>query len=108
MQLFISTGHGPAWEGYQFAVNRISPSSKAVLEMCDGGWNWHKLASVDYKLDGNKLMIIIPRKLLGFATKPVNLQFKWADNCLKGGDITSAWTQGDTAPSGRARYIYQQ
>ncbi len=108
MQLFISTGHGPAWEGYQFAVNRISPSSKAVLEVCEGGWKWRKLASVDYKLDGNKLMIIIPRKLLGFATKAVDLQFKWADNCLKGGDIISAWTQGDTAPSGRARYIYKQ
>lgn len=108
MQLFISTGNGPAWEGFQFAVNRVSPGSKAVLEVCQGGWNWKKLADVDYKLQGKQLMITIPRKLLGLDGKRVQLQFKWADNCLKGGDIVTAWTMGDTAPSGRARYIYQQ
>ncbi len=108
MQLFISTGSGPAWEGFQYAVNRVSPGSKAVLEVCLGGWKWNKLADVDYKLQGNQLMVSIPRKILGLFGKPVNLQFKWADNCLKDGDILTAWTSGDTAPTGRARYIYQQ
>ncbi len=108
MQLFISTGKGPAWEGFQYAVNRVSPGSKAVLEVCQGGWKWKKLADVDYRLEGNQSMITIPRKLLGLAGKLVSLQFKWADNCLKDGDILTAWTHGDTAPSGRARYIYQQ
>ncbi|MHB1461663.1 MAG: hypothetical protein ACYC1M_10315 [Armatimonadota bacterium] len=108
MQLFISTGTGPAWEGFEYAVNRVSPGSKAVLEVCQGGWKWRKLADVDYKLQGNQLMITIPRKLLGLAGNRLNLQFKWADNCLKDGDILTAWTNGDTAPTGRARYIYQQ
>jgi len=89
----------PNWEGYHFIVNRAAPG---VLEVCTGGWNWKPVRKVRYAVNGNRLEIAIPRRLLGLpAGRPADIRFKWADNVQKPGDIMDFYLSGDVAPLGR-------
>ncbi|MDP4117826.1 MAG: stalk domain-containing protein [Bacillota bacterium] len=108
MRLFINTdrGYSTGWEGYDYVINRVSPTAeKAVLERSKTGWNWEKVADVDYKVDGNKMMITVPRNLIG-VNGNVDIEFKWNDNMQAQGDIMDFYTNGDTAPIGRFAYHY--
>jgi hypothetical protein len=53
-------------------------------------------------------MLAIPRAALGLsgAARPLQLDFKWADNIQKYGDINDFTTNGDSAPNGRFTYRY--
>jgi len=107
MRLFIRTCElKPHWEGFHYVVNRISPDRQAYLEACLGGWKWRLLEAVDYTLDGDRLILRIPRKALGLDTKAFGLWFKWADNNIADGDIMEVYTDGDAAPGGRFMYCY--
>lgn len=95
------------WEGYDFAVNRRAVcDGKACLEKYTPvGWEKHAL--IDYRLDGNKLMITIPKKLIGIDDNAhFSFEFKWADN-LPLNDIIYFYRDGDTAPLGRFNYLYR-
>jgi len=111
MSLFlrIKPTENKNWEGYDFVINRVTPEDgKAVLEQSEGGWNWKKVGNVTMKLDGNKLQLTVPRKLLGLDQKPSQFEFKWADNYQGEGDITSFYRDGDAAPIGRLNYVFQE
>jgi hypothetical protein len=58
------------------------------------------------KVEGNRLQLAIPKKLLGVESKPVRLEFKWADNYQGEGNIDSFYLDGDAAPIGRSNYVY--
>jgi len=106
MSLFIRTSNATAensWEGYDFVVNRVTPSGeKAVLERSSGGWNWTEAEKVAMKVEGNELHLAIPKKFIG-----AMFQFKWADNYQGEGDINSFYLDGDAAPLGRLNYVFQ-
>ena len=108
MRLLLDTGNGKDnWNGYEFIVNRLSPSpEKACLEASTGGWNWHKIAGVDYHLMGQMLQIKIPKSALGLSGGNFSIRFKWTDNTLENGDIMDFYLYGDTAPLGRFQYRY--
>jgi hypothetical protein len=108
MRLFIHTGRpGPSWHGYDFIVNRKAPSTGTTgLERSIGGWSWKPVTEVRYRVEGNELMIAIPRSALSLsASRPLTIDFKWADN-TKDDDIMSFTTDGDAAPNGRFNYRY--
>ncbi|MCL2349098.1 MAG: hypothetical protein FWC50_12665 [Planctomycetaceae bacterium] len=116
MTLFLNVdkpnGDMPNWEHYQFVINRVAPKeNQAVLERSTGGWHWEQPATVDCNVDciadGNQMRIIVPRKLLGFENKPVELQFKWADN-YQPDNLFSFYTDGDAAPLGRLNYVFTE
>ena len=50
----------------------------------------------------------VMRRLLGFGVPPVDLQFKWADNCPTSGNIDSFYIDGDAAPIGRLNYVFAE
>ena len=111
MMLLISVdgnaNHG--WEGYQFIVNRtVVNENTTVLEKSTGGWNWAKVAEVSYRVKGNELQVAIPRSALGIPTgkDDFKLDFKWADNLQKPGDVMDFYLSGDVAPDGRFKYRY--
>lgn len=113
MRLLINTDrtYKTGWEGYDFILNRISPTeNKAILEKWSGkeieDWKWEIAAEVDYKLSGNEMMIKIPRSVLGVISDVVDIEFKWNDNMQVQGDIMDVYTNGDTAPVGRFAYHY--
>ena len=111
MNLFLRSGvaGNGTWEGFDYVINRTAPSNgKMTVEKCTGGWNWEVVGTVSYKMEGNELMLAVPRSLLGIASgAPVDLQFKWVDHC-EAGNVMSFYTKGDAAPYGRFTYIYSE
>lgn len=110
MRLFLEIGgreNAPAWETFQYVVNRQTPGdTTALLEKSEGGWNWTAVGEVDYTVQGNLLQIKIPKKLLDIEGDNFTVNFKWADNTQKDGDIMDFYVSGDVAPLGRFKYQY--
>jgi len=110
MQLFLKAGSVKAgWEGYNFALNRLSPKDgTAILEKCLGGWKWSECAKVRYAASGREMELAIPLSDLGIKDKSsFTVEFKWVDNAAAGGDIQTCMRDGDSAPDGRFRYRYK-
>lgn len=108
MRLFIDTDSNAktGWEGYDLVVNRQAPGKKAVLEQSASGWAWNKLAEVEYRYEGNRMEVRIPRKY--FAQGPLRFQFKWSDNMQENGNIMDFLVNGDVAPAGRFNYAFSE
>jgi hypothetical protein len=95
------------WEGYDFIINRTVEGKDSWLERNVGGWKWEKVARVQLKIQGNELMLAVPRAALGLAGgEAVALDFKWWDNAQKPGDIMDTYLSGDAAPDGRFNFRY--
>jgi len=110
MMLFIRTGNPTHhdWNGYDYVVNRVSPGEGgAVLEKNNGGWNWLKAADVKFKVEGNEMMMSVPRKALKLTGASLQFDFKWVDNVKLPDDLTVLYVDGDTAPLGRFRFRYR-
>ena len=103
MTLFLNVNQAKA--GYDFCVNRLSPrDGKAVVEKVtrDG---YETLGRADIRFADNKLMLQVPKALLGIAGKAA-FTFKWADN-YEDGNLLSFYKKGDSAPYGRLNWVYK-
>jgi hypothetical protein len=97
----------PNWEGFNFRVNsRICGESETSVESCTGGWRWRQVGAAAYRVEGRRLHLAIPRKLLGIQPGGFAVEFKWIDNAQCPGDIWTASGAGAAAPDGRFRYRY--
>jgi hypothetical protein len=109
MRLFIGVNNtDPAWEGFNYVVNRtVKSKDETLLEKCQGGWKWSEKSSVEYSVSKNEMEIAIPLSDLGI-TNPdsFTIDFKWIDNAASNGDIQTCMRDGDAAPNGRFRYRY--
>lgn len=120
MTLFIDSGidGNKNWYGYDYAVNVVAPDGNtATLSKATGGnWGWEAAQEVQIKVEGNKMMLAIPRESIGIPDNNgqtlIDIQFKWADNYQKDEegnyDIWSFYIDGDAAPYGRLNYIYSE
>ncbi len=110
MWLLIDADANPktGWEGYDHVVNRTEVGAdSAWVERYVGGWSWAKVAKVSLRVSGDQLHLAIPRSSLGLVEDaPVALDFKWADNIQKPGDILDFYLSGDVAPEGRYKFRY--
>ena len=110
MRLFIDVvgvDDGKNWETYEYMLNRQSPTAdKATLERSTGGWNWEKAAEVAYTVDGNRMVVTIPRAALGIGEGDFTVNFKWCDNMQIDGDIMEFYVSGDVAPGERFKYQF--
>jgi len=98
---------GPDWEGFNFLVNRCaSGPEKMSVEVCTGGWEWKPVGQVPYRVEGNRMHMAIPKKMLGIQGDRFAVEFKWIDNMQRPGDILDVHIDGDSAPDGRFRYRY--
>jgi len=112
MWLFIDTDQSAAtgWAGYDFIVNRERDADgKFWLEKNTGGWNWKKVAPVQLRVAGSELQMTIPRAALGLKTGGTKtaIDFKWADNLQKPGDVMDFYSSGNVAPAGRFNFRFQ-
>ena len=109
MNLYISTENreNPKWNGYDFILNRVTPTETAVLECCTASDSFSrvKAADVEYSVLGDMMMVAIPKSALGITDADFTIQFKWSDHCTSG-DVYSFYTDGDAAPIGRMNYVY--
>lgn len=110
MRLYIdSTDNGPdGWESFDYIVNKTSPSQdRAIVERFTGsGFETEYVGEAEYKVTGRYLVIKIPAEMIGRMDTGTGLSFKWSDN-VEDGDIMNFYTQGDTAPTGRFKYVYK-
>ncbi len=102
LNIDMSTSTG--WYGYDYIidrenVNKYSGSGKT--------YSYTKSASVQYILEGNELMITVPRSALGLTSDKIKFCFKWADSTEKITTMEQMYTDGDTAPHGRLNYLFQ-
>jgi len=110
MQLLIDVGgdRQAGWNGYGFVINShvLSATQTTLKRLSDG-----KVWTIGYRAAGRKMMIAVPRTLLGLtdAHKTV-FDFHWVDNAPVGGDparIVDWWYVGDSAPTGRFNFRYR-
>lgn len=110
MRLFIDVAgvdDDKNWETFEYMLNRETPTAdKATLERSTGGWNWEKAAEVSYTVDGDTMVVTIPRSALGIGEGDFTVNFKWSDNMQADGDIMDFYTNGDVAPGARFKYSF--
>jgi hypothetical protein len=109
MRLWIDIDRNKAtgWEGYDYVINRINPGDSAVIEKSvNNSWNWKKVGSAEYKIDGKVLQLKVNRSVLNMEGKHLDFEFKWSDNSISDGNIMDFYVNGDAAPDGRFNYIY--
>jgi hypothetical protein len=95
------------WETFEYMLNRQSPSADtATLERSTGGWNWEKAAEVAYTVEGNRMVVTVPRAALGIDEDDFTVNFKWSDNMQSDGDIMDFYVNGDVAPGARFKYSF--
>ena len=112
MLLFIDIDRDKStgWNGYDYIVNRQSPTSEKVIveENVGNRWEWKELDKASYIVNNNILEIKIDRKKLNLDDKNVNIEFKWNDNMQENGNIMDFYINGDTAPGGRFNFVYTE
>lgn len=109
MRLFIrvSNSRQPAWEGFQYVVNRTAKNgTTTTLERSKGSWNWENVGEVSYRTGRSELELRVSKKALGITGNAFTLDFKWADNSPPDGNALHWLDKGDTAPNARFRYRY--
>jgi len=111
MRLFIDVDRDKTtgWEGYDYVLNRTSPTDSVTVEKSTNSWEWTKTGAAEYVIDGKTLVIKIKRSSLGLTgSSPLNFEFKWSDNMQEDGNIMDFYVNGDVAPGERFNYIYNE
>jgi len=111
MMLFINADCDPAtgWQGYDVVVNRrVAGPTRTIVERTRNGWNWQPWAEASFRVEGNELMLAVPRRVLGLAEggAAVRFEFKWADGIQSDDSVDEFTLNGDCAPNGRFNYLY--
>ncbi|MDR1667877.1 MAG: cadherin-like beta sandwich domain-containing protein [Bacteroidales bacterium] len=114
MRLFLDTdftGTVDHWEGFEYVINRPSPSAtKVTVErstgVAQGVWQWETVGTADYVRTAKALQIAVPRAMLGLNKKDITFNFKWSDNMQNEGDILDFYRYGDVAPGGRFTFHF--
>ena len=108
MLLFIDVDRnkGTGWEGYDYVVNLgVKSGTETTLKKWDGV-NWTNEISVPFKLSGNEMELSVPRTSLLLDKTTPEFYFHWADNPLHLNDISSFFTDGESAPDRRFNYNF--
>lgn len=110
MMLFINTDCdiSTGWAGYNYVINRKSPTSdEVIIERAPGTkWMWLKAGTGKYVVKGNTLEIAVPKSVIKVGND-IDIEFKWFDNMQKAGDPLDFYVSGDAAPGGRFNYRYR-
>ncbi|MBQ8428475.1 MAG: hypothetical protein IJX30_00030 [Clostridia bacterium] len=110
--LSIGGSNAPAWEGYQFVLNRTAPQSglsKTSLEKVKtaGRYEFESVCEVDSYLSGKTFAVKIPLAKLGIKNaKNFTVDFKVADGISDPSNMMKYYVDGEAAPVGRLNYRY--
>jgi hypothetical protein len=109
MLLFINSTGNPhkGWLGYNYVIDRkvLNDHTTTLQKNIGGRYQWKLAGQVQYRLQGNQMEVVVPRKMLGLAGKlPSDIHFKWADNIQQTGKWSDFYLNGDCAPPFRFYY----
>ncbi len=99
MTLYINSDRDSktGWLGYDL---RVSPGRRTVERNVDGNYDWAHGQPIRVSVGADGIELAIPRSLI----TGNSFDFKWTDNCYKGGDWTDFTLNGDAAPNDRFNY----
>jgi len=109
MRLFIDMDRNKAtgWEGYDYIINRSSPTDSVLVEKSTSGWEWASVGKASYTVNENSLVLKIESSILGQDPgERLDFEFKWSDNMQEDGNIMDFYVNGDVAPGARFNYVY--
>ena len=109
MQLYLNTDReATGWYGYDFIINHKAKDGQTTTVAKYDGNEFVTHGEVDYKVEGNEMMIAVPLEMLGITGyKEINVEFKWADSETIYDEMEDFYCDGDAAPLGRMNYVYQ-
>lgn len=92
------------WEGYDYLINYevIDDTTTTLCAYLDG--IWQEIGTVAYRVEGNELMVALPRSLMGLTDDSSTLNYHWIDHVTNVYDLESWFTTGDSAPERRNNY----
>ncbi len=105
LYLNLTRDRSSGWEGYDLAISRTSAACGKVPVEQYGVTGFAVIAYAEYIQSGKSILYKLPRSLFG--DKPLDFEFKWADN-VGTNDIIDFYCDGDTAPTGRFNYVYRE
>ncbi len=101
------------WFGYDYLVNKsvVDETQTTICQWvanadAESGGAWKEVAKTDYYVEKNRLVVRVPRALVGATGAKLALDFKWSDNPTELVDPISLCTAGDTAPNRRFNYRF--
>ena len=108
------TGVSANWEGFEYILNRTSPTGdEVVIEKSKGGWTFEQVGTAKFSVSGKRLQIAVPRSAVGLTDlSRLSFNFKWADNTVDPAtgkdseDILDFYLYGDVAPGGRFMFAF--
>ena len=117
MNLYIDSDQdNQGWNTFEYVLNKTQGSAtNLVLEKFtkDNSYDLEKVASVNYKVDGRYMTVMIKKSDLGISGDNFTINFSWTDNVHDegdyekfSGDIMDFYISGDVAPGGRFKYSY--
>lgn len=104
MRLYLNTDRNwsTGWLGYDYRIAGGNNLQQYIKK------KWKTIDTVQYKVNGNQMMVSIPRRCLNLSSEKINLEFKWSDNMQRDGDPLDWYINGDAAPGGRFNFIYAE
>ncbi len=110
MLLFINSTGNPhkGWLGYNYVIDRkvLNDHTTTLQKNIGNQYKWKIIGKVQYRVKGDQMEVVVPRKLLGLAGKlPADIHFKWADNIQQTGKWSDFYLNGNCAPP--FRYYYR-
>lgn len=108
MRLFVDVDQNfkSGWKGYDLIINQTAPTAAGLSVTMIKDGKSTELPREPYSVKGAGLEIALPRSWFG--SPPLRLDFKWADNQQKDGDIVEFALYGDSAPDRRFNYRYDE
>lgn len=103
MTLYLDADRSAAtgWKGYDYRIAAGNNLQKY------NGVSWEDLKRTKYAVNGNQMMIAVPRRYIANFSGPLNFEFKWSDN-MQNDDPLDWYVNGDVAPGGRFNYIVNE
>lgn len=110
MNLFIGTGNPSlkGWNGYEYVINRnIISDGVGSIEKLSADFSGEKSdVNATYVVDGNVMIITVPRSAIGLSANNNIFYFKFADNITQPSDIMDYYISGKSLPVGRLSFQY--
>lgn len=108
MLLFIDVDRnkGTGWEGYDYVVNLgVNSETQTTIKQWDGT-TWSNASSINYAKNAMEMEISVPRNAMNITTETPQFYFHWADNPQHLNDISTFFTDGESAPDRRFNYNF--
>lgn len=109
MLLFIDGDNDSktGFEGYDYLLNYDIIDDKTAT-LCEYKDNiWQKTGTVSYRVNGERLMIEVPRFAIGQTENKVRFGFHINDNVRNVYDLSCWFLEGDNAPERRNMYVFE-